>query len=527
MNPDELDDLILAHLEGRPSSEALDQALRSDPEAGRRFAELSIQEGLLREIAETEELQSAASSTGRIRRLRLARRTPRARGSRAWAWAVAAAAGFMILVGALATRDRAPDRPQPAVTRTEEPAPAPPLPPPPRPPPPAPRPSEPAPPPAAPPAAPPAPLPPPSVPQPCPPPAPPPKPPGATGPAPRTAAAVAVLERVEGAVDLAGSPAQPGRPIAAGQSLVTRAGFAIVRYPDGTTLQVGRDTTIARLDEERGKRIHLARGLLTAQVTRQPAGLPLIATTANAEARVLGTTLALSTDGKVTRLEVTEGRVRVTRRPDGAAADVNANEYSLVAAGLAIAPRPLPEGRIVFQDAFTASPLREWPRGWSRHATEAATRSGFVVLAEGADRYIACPSPPGATQHAFIPLADWGASLAIAFRMRVVGGRNDRAGIELDDDRLNPSFQFDARTSMLEVDWPRGTVLKQTPLALARDAWTPWKLAVDGPRFAVFVDGRLALEVEIPGYGTTKTVSLVSRGADTAHFDDVQVSRRR
>lgn len=541
MKPEETDDLILGHLEARSTDEErrrLDEALSTDPEAGRRYAELALQEGLLRDLAEAEELGAAASdvkgsSSTRIRRVRAFRRRRHSSVPHWWLWA-AAAAVFVLIVGLVSSREsrnrRSPEVAAPMQAPEVSPEELAPVPEAPRQPPVAP------PPPAAErilppltPAAAPVPAPPAAPPSP-----PPPKPVGETVPAPRSEPAVARLERVEGTAEMitAGprSPARAGQALLADQGLEVRDGLVLLRFADETEVQIGRNTAITRITGIPSKRIELARGLLTAKVVKQPPGQPMVLETPTAEVKVLGTTFLLAATPTASRVEVSEGRVRMTRLSDGASVDVSAARYAVATAGQSLAVRTLPEGRVVFTDGFNASTFGQWPRGWDKHPRDAATRSGFVVVTEAgkpADRFIACPTAPdGTTQHAFVPLADWGNSFTMTFRMRVPGGRNDRAGVEFDDGRLDPSFQYDSKASMLEVDWPRGTVLKQTPLKLLPDTWTDWKISVDGPRFTVFVEGKLLLELDVAGYGTAKGVSLVSRGSDTAHFDDVQVSRR-
>jgi len=521
VRPEALDDLILGHLEDRLSGEErvrLDEALAGDPEAGRRFAELSVQEGLLREIAETEEIGSSA----RHRRAHAFRRRPAASAPAWWVW-TAAAAAFVLLAGFALSRERKEPASRDTAVREVEPEPEPEPrrvfpPPPPRDPPrrePPSPPSAPEPPPLpvpAPEALPPPPL----------------RPPGRTvaGPLP----SIAVLDRIEGEVELEGALAvRAGQGIPDGREVRTGSaeGLAEIRYPDGTLVQLGRGTA-ARLIDDGAKRLRIARGFLSARVTKQLEGRPMVLETPEAELRVLGTAFTVAADPGQTRLEVSEGRVRIARRSDRASVEVGPDQAAVVAPGLALSSRSAP---LAFQDAFDGSPLNQWPRAWARHPREAASRSGFAVLADPgrpSERFLACPQPPGGTtQHAFVPLADWGSASTLAFRLRMTGGRSDRAGVEFDDGRQDPSFQFDSRTSMLEVDWPRGRVIRRAPLEIPPGTWTEWRISVDGPRFAVFIDGRLRMELDVPDYGTTKTVSCVSRGEDSAHFDDVRVWRRR
>jgi len=101
---------------------------------------------------------------------------------------------------------------------------------------------------------------------------------------------------------------------------------------DGTRLELGSNTQVREMADRKGKRITLAKGILVAQVAKQPADAPMIFLTPHGEARVLGTAFRLEVDAQ-TRLEVTEGRVRLTRA-GGKSADVAPGNVALCGPGL-------------------------------------------------------------------------------------------------------------------------------------------------------------------------------------------------
>lgn len=357
--------------------------------------------------------------------------------------------------------------------------------------------------------------------------------PPAPPPARETVAAVTIaeVERVLGQAFLAADGVRAGarerQAVPAGTGIETkgRSSGLVLRFKDGTRLEVRGDTEVRDVTEAGGKRVALLKGEVRADVARQ--AQPMVLTTPHGEARVLGTQLRLSA-GDVTRLEVREGKVRLTRHSDGKAVDVGGGHFAVAGVGVELVARPVPA--LLFSDTFNASPVGQWPPGWGRHPREAATRSGWQVLADPArpgERYIACPAPAGLTQHAMIPLPEWEPNFILTFRLRMSGKQSDRAGVEFDDGRQDPSFQYDAKASTLEVDWPRGTVLKQAPLKLAPGAWSDWAVTARGHHFLVAVDGRPALQMDVPGFGSVINVGLVSKGADSAHFDDVKVQRLR
>jgi hypothetical protein len=356
---------ILACLDGQLGEDeerALAARIRGDAEAEKLFADLmrlhggvaSVLAELSGEKAARRELALDPTPPGGVprgrRRTRFARQR-QAPGALIWGLAVGGAIAAVALIAALSTERqrpvRIPERAPIARPADPEPVPAPPppeprpQPPPPEPPPAAPQPHEPAP--SKPDPEPPKPQAPVPLPPPKPAPAPEPPKPAPAEPVPvRTTPAVARLERVKGDVRiLAGDSAagsKEGQDLLAEQGVSTAnaAASALVRFPDGTELDLAGNTRVRHITVEKGKNFTLEEGTLVAQVPRQPAGQPLSVRTPHAELRVLGTRFTVTVSATATRLEVAEGRVRLTRISDGASADVGAGFTATAAAG----PRP-------------------------------------------------------------------------------------------------------------------------------------------------------------------------------------------
>lgn len=110
-----------------------------------------------------------------------------------------------------------------------------------------------------------------------------------------------------------------------GQELQTgaRSSHAVVKLPDGTRIHLAGDTLLRLVDPHN---FVLSRGALRAEVARQLPTTPMIFATPTADARVLGTELVLFAGAESTRLEVRTGKVRLTRREDGASAEVSAGQ---------------------------------------------------------------------------------------------------------------------------------------------------------------------------------------------------------
>jgi len=134
-----------------------------------------------------------------------------------------------------------------------------------------------------------------------------------------------------------------------GQGLETSAkdGAAILTFADRTQLELGPGTELRDVfDQEptgkgaRGKRLVVVRGRVTATVAKQPPEQPFVLATPHGEAKVVGTTLRLTVDASATRLEVTEGKVRLSRA-DGKSVDVSSGQFAVAAPGLELSTRTI------------------------------------------------------------------------------------------------------------------------------------------------------------------------------------------
>lgn len=175
--------------------------------------------------------------------------------------------------------------------------------------------------------------------------------------------AVASLQGVKGDVqvriDQKREPARDGQTILASQGVETGAGetSASLLFTDGTRVDLTPETRIDGLSIAEGKKIALAQGQVSVDAKKQPPGQPLLVTTPHAEVRVLGTkfTVVVKADG--TRLEVQEGRVRMTRLPDQASTDVAAGFFAVAAPGTRPAAKRLaaPNPRLLLSEDFEAA----------------------------------------------------------------------------------------------------------------------------------------------------------------------------
>ena len=143
--------------------------------------------------------------------------------------------------------------------------------------------------------------------------------------------------------------AQIGLRVAPGETLKAAPDSVVhLRYPDNTLLIVHSDTELAFLPTEkavgRGKCLRLEKGSLSASVTPQPPGAPLVAETPVATATVVGTKFDISAQPNASRLDVTEGHVRFERREKGGqSVTVDAGNFAVAdAQGLMpMTPQPI------------------------------------------------------------------------------------------------------------------------------------------------------------------------------------------
>jgi hypothetical protein len=156
-----------------------------------------------------------------------------------------------------------------------------------------------------------------------------------------------VLGRVAGGtvqVQRAGQTlaAQPGMHLEANDVVQTdNDGITILLYGrEATKIELRPNTQLKLALWEKGKRFELRLGKIEASVARQRPFKPLLVRTPNAEARVLGTKFTLAAATNRTRLDVTEGRVRLTSASDGAVVKVGPGQYAEVADGTKLAALP-------------------------------------------------------------------------------------------------------------------------------------------------------------------------------------------
>jgi PA14 domain/FecR protein len=141
----------------------------------------------------------------------------------------------------------------------------------------------------------------------------------------------------------AGTALLPGDRVHVGDGAQAR-----IDYLDHTVLKLDQRTDVRLAADGSsaaniGKRVDLVWGRVTAEVAKQPVGRPMVFTTPNARAVVIGTVLTLEfTPGAAaTRLDVTEGLVGITESSNRTLVEVPAGNYATVAENTQTVARPL------------------------------------------------------------------------------------------------------------------------------------------------------------------------------------------
>lgn len=151
-----------------------------------------------------------------------------------------------------------------------------------------------------------------------------------------------VVVRPEGFTEVR-TPVTQGYELLLGDGIETGSGRVAFSYVgEATTIDLGEHTNLRLYTEDGAKRIGLEQGELSAAVAKRPLGKALVLVTPHAEAEVLATRFGLSARETSTLLEVTEGRVRLTRISDGASVLVPAGHFAVAGPGAALVARRIP-----------------------------------------------------------------------------------------------------------------------------------------------------------------------------------------
>jgi len=161
-------------------------------------------------------------------------------------------------------------------------------------------------------------------------------------------------------------------------------GVALITFgKEKTRLQVGAATELKVASFARGKRLELHLGTIEAVVARQRPFAPMVIMTPQAQVRVLGTSFILATDTNATTLEVTKGKVKMTRISDRKMVKVGAGNRAVAAANYELAALPV-TGHILYEYWTNVSGL--WDPAWDSKVSEHPDHVEYLALFEAAGK---------------------------------------------------------------------------------------------------------------------------------------------
>ena len=158
----------------------------------------------------------------------------------------------------------------------------------------------------------------------------------------------------------------PSVPVLSGQIVQATSALALaeILYEDGTVVELqGKTRVKLAVSPEGGKELFVMSGQIQAFVSPQPAGLPLRIATSTATLEVLGTVLGVEVRDSSTQLQVSSGRVAITRHVDGERVEVSAGQLATAtdSSRERLRARPFPKLPDTWEEGFADG----LPQGWS------------------------------------------------------------------------------------------------------------------------------------------------------------------
>jgi hypothetical protein len=162
------------------------------------------------------------------------------------------------------------------------------------------------------------------------------------------------VARVEGAKEAFVTPSMGAEKRIVGQydllpGQVLRTGSkgrATLVYADGTRVTLEPGTKISGVKSLNGKFLQVDKGAVSAVVSKQKDGEPMVIGTSNATAKILGTTLRVAVESDLTRLQVLEGSVQLANKVGAFAAVTGGEEAKTRGSDKSIIPWSMSEERI-------------------------------------------------------------------------------------------------------------------------------------------------------------------------------------
>ena len=155
---------------------------------------------------------------------------------------------------------------------------------------------------------------------------------------PESVPEIAKITEINGSLQWTGDGGQVQRSLEVGrwlpggtlESLATDS-WGVLEFRDGSRVTISGQAALT-ISEDKRKELYLGQGRLSATVTPQSAGKPMLILTPTSRLEILGTQFNVDAESSSTVVTVNEGRVRVTRLADERVVEVPANHQVVAAA---------------------------------------------------------------------------------------------------------------------------------------------------------------------------------------------------
>ena len=155
----------------------------------------------------------------------------------------------------------------------------------------------------------------------------------------------------------------------------------LVFVSDGTTVTISGKSLLT-FSEYVQKELHLREGNIAANVTPQPAGRPMLVHTRSATLEVLGTSFDVDAQLTSTKLNVTQGKVRLKSLLDGESVDVTADHRAVAAPDVALDLVRVPDIVNSWQSDIPAGPADLLGKWLPANEAKAARLLGVPLVVE-------------------------------------------------------------------------------------------------------------------------------------------------
>lgn len=293
-------------------------------------------------------------------------------------------------------------------------------------------------------------------------------------------------------------------------------------YADGSQVEL-RSKSTARLLAG-ATRLQLTRGEALIKVSPQKKEAPFQVLTPHGEATVLGTRFVLHVNEASTKVEVEEGKVRLTRKKDGKALVARARDSAEVGEKV-FRKRRLPrikraKERILFRETFEKRSVGVWPRSFQMKNKES---SGFVTAQRGSNKFMTCKGSND-IQRAYLPFDQFQTPFTLRYRVRLTGAQNSRVGLNLwnESDKSRYAVAYDRQGGVFKVYRGQSKEnLGSVPMQLAKEEWHDMEVLIQERSIEVRLARRRVLFVKTAATLKISSLSLVSLGKESAEFDDI------